>query len=132
MWADWIHLRTQLRQDLRRDSFQTGNVVHVEPLSHHPLDTGLSETTELLDDRTRLTEDDATITQRLRIGFESFGNLRFGGTNRDTSHERPAHRRVFPVALIEQSVETRREFAIAIGGDRDRIPLIAKLGGERE
>src|SRR5215213_3274983 len=125
-------LPSELRQDRVRHSLQGVYVVHLQPLQHYSLHTGLRETSQPLDDLARLPGEDGSGEVIPPLPFELAVYVGLRTTEDDTGHQGSAYLFGCPPCLAHQFVEPGVEIHEGLRLQEDGVPLVRVAGRQRQ
>src|ERR671920_162793 len=125
-------LPSELRQDRVRHGLQGVYVIHLQPLQHYSLHTGLKETSQPLDDLARRPGEDGGggVIPPLPFKLAVYVGLR--ATEDDARHQGSAYLFGHPPCLAHQFVEPGVEIHEGLRFQEDGVPLVRVAGRQRQ
>src|ERR671920_333417 len=125
-------LPSELRQDRVRHGLQGVYVIHLQPLQHYSLHTGLKETSQPLDDLARRPGEDGRGEVIPPLPFELAVYVGLRATEDDTGHQGSAYLFGCPPCLAHQFVEPGVEIHKGLRLQEDGVPLVRVAGRQRQ
>src|SRR5215208_4138478 len=123
-------LPSELRQDRVRHGLQGVYVLHLQPLQHYSLHTGLGEMSEPLDDLARRPGEDGSSEVIPKLPFELAVYVGLRATEDNAGHQGSAYLFGRPPRLAHQFVEPGVEIHKGLHLQEDGAPLVRIYGPE--